>query len=175
MILDLTFLFFFLLFGGRVRWFKLVMAGYCKEFFSAEFNTVIIEKCKNTVVCSSCNFMLLFWTASGNICACVKLLVDGIFVMAKSCPEALSREIFWHTYSTTDVYFSLETLTKLCSILMQVRRSIWAVNFPSFGHSDEGYKASTKSFVVWCCCFDIQAVVDFWLIVHDLQRRLAFR
>ena len=36
-------------------------------------------------------------TASGNICACVKLLVDGIFVMAKSCPEGLSGEIFWHT------------------------------------------------------------------------------
>ena len=50
-------------------------------------------------------------TASGNICACVKLLVDGIFVMAKSCPEALSRESFWHTYSTRDVYFLLETLT----------------------------------------------------------------
>ena len=63
-------------------------------------------------------------TASGNICACVKLLVEGIFVMAKSCPEALSREIFWHTYSTEDVYFSLETLTKPCSILMHVRRSI---------------------------------------------------
>ena len=68
--------------------------------------------------------MSLIRTASGNICACVKLLVDGIFVMAKSCPEALSREIFWHTYSTKDVYFSLETLTKLCSILMHVRRSI---------------------------------------------------
>ena len=44
-------------------------------------------------------------TASGNICACVKLLVDRIFVMSKSCPEALSREIFWHTYSTEDEYF----------------------------------------------------------------------
>ena len=41
--------------------------------------------------------------ASGNMFACVKLLVGGIFVMAKSCPEALSREIFWHTYSAKDV------------------------------------------------------------------------
>ena len=41
--------------------------------------------------------------------------------------------------------------------------------------ADEGYKASTKSFVVRCYCFDIQAVVDFWVIVRDLQRRLAFR
>ena len=40
---------------------------------------------------------ILHVTASGNICACVKLLVDGIFLMAKSCPEALSREIFWYT------------------------------------------------------------------------------
>ena len=114
-------------------------------------------------------------TASGNICACVKLLVDGIFVMAKSCPGALSREIFWHTYSIKDVYFSLETLTEVCSILMHVRRSIQAVNFPPLGHSVEEYKASTKSFVGRCCCFDIQAVVDFWVIVHVLQRHLAFR
>ena len=38
--------------------------------------------------------------ACSNICACVKLLVDWIFVMAESWPEALSREIFLHTYST---------------------------------------------------------------------------
>ena len=48
----------------------------------------------------------------------------GIFVMAQNCTEALSKEIFWHTYSTKDVYFSLETLAKLCSILMHLRRSI---------------------------------------------------
>ena len=38
--------------------------------------------------------------ACSNICACVKLLVDWIFVMAESWPEALSLEIFLHTYST---------------------------------------------------------------------------
>ena len=38
--------------------------------------------------------------ACSNICACVKLLVDGIFVIAESWPDALAREIFLHTYST---------------------------------------------------------------------------
>ena len=38
--------------------------------------------------------------ACSNICACVKLLVDGIFVMVETWPEALSREIFLYTYST---------------------------------------------------------------------------
>ena len=95
----------------------------CRRFFSTIAN---FEKNKNRQTFWTCISKTTHpkVTASGNICACVKLLVDGIFVMAKSYTEALSREIFWHTYSTKDVYFSLETLTKLCSILMHVRMSI---------------------------------------------------
>ena len=34
--------------------------------------------------------------------------------MAEGCAEALSREFFLHTQSTTDMYYRLDTLAKPC-------------------------------------------------------------
>ena len=54
-------------------------------------------------------------TASGDVCACVRLAGKHLLtVMAESCCEELSREIFLHTQSTADISYRLDTLVKPC-------------------------------------------------------------
>ena len=97
-------------------------------------------------------------------------------VMAESCPEALSGNIFLHIQSIADMYYRLDTLVKPCWSVMYGRRTInFRINFHPFVSSDEADKAFTRSFVVICWFVDIQAVTDFWVIVHDLQSCLTFR
>ena len=82
-------------------------------YLNGFIDVLAIKECKNTQL-----------TASGNVCACVKLACWEQIVMAESCPEALSRENFLHTQSTADMSYSLDTLVKPCWSVMYGRRTI---------------------------------------------------
>lgn len=90
------------------------------------------------------------------------------FVMAESWPETLSREIVFHIHSLNGRHVSYSEFS--CMVEGPFSRLI----FLSLA-TEEADKAFTKSFVLRCFCVNIQAVADFWVIVHDLQSCLAFR
>ena len=81
-------------------------------------------------------------------------------VMAESCSEALSREIFLHTQSTADMSYRLDTLAKPCWSIMYGRRTIYLVNFIHLAPLMKQIKGLGGR-LLWCV--DLLTAYDRWL------------